>query len=398
MRSRALGDRGPAPGAAALRAAALAGPHAPALCCTPVTRSALPPCCAACSWHKEDIDLFSINYLHFGAPKVTATPGGGVRLRLVAEPAAAGMAPAQGRRSKGPAHSLGACAPEPHAAPCACVAPQIWYCVSPRDNPKFEAMAQALYPDLYRSCQGFMRHKVGAGRMLGCGAWTWRRLPLLTEPGLLCRFASTGMLCLDGREKVDGSLTPSHGSPCLAAGHHDFAQGAAAVQRALCNGKAGGGRVHRAQRCCLPRWLQLRVQLRGWAVKGGLGVAESRGVGRLYICTVPPTPIDRRISGTASSAEACAWPCAMYWQKHCSDGHTTAQGPTEADLPARLLALAPAEAVNFAMEEWLDVGCAAVPCTCSCLPDGVALDMGIFLPELRESSSGGCAHSARMNA
>lgn len=49
---------------------------------------------------------------------------------------------------------------------------------------------------------------------------------------------------------------------------------------------------------------------------------------------------------------------------------------------------AAAEAVNFAMEEWLEVGCAAVPCTCSCLPDGVALDMGIFIPELREGSSG----------
>lgn len=52
------------------------------------------------------------------------------------------------------------------------------------------------------------------------------------------------------------------------------------------------------------------------------------------------------------------------------------------------------------MEQWLEVGCAAVPCTCSCLPDGVALDMGIFLPELREGSSGGCttAHSVAHDA
>lgn len=47
-----------------------------------------------------------------------------------------------------------------------------------------------------------------------------------------------------------------------------------------------------------------------------------------------------------------------------------------------------AEAVNFAMEEWLEAGKEAVPCTCSCLPDGVALDMAIFCPELRESSGG----------
>lgn len=41
------------------------------------------------------------------------------------------------------------------------------------------------------------------------------------------------------------------------------------------------------------------------------------------------------------------------------------------------------------MPEWIEAGKAAVPCTCSCLPDGVALDMGIFCPELREEQSSG---------
>ena len=50
-------------------------------------------------------------------------------------------------------------------------------------------------------------------------------------------------------------------------------------------------------------------------------------------------------------------------------------------------ASAPAEAVNFAMEDWVEAGKAAVPCTCTALPEGVALDMGIFCPELREDSS-----------
>ena len=40
--------------------------------------------------------------------------------------------------------------------------------------------------------------------------------------------------------------------------------------------------------------------------------------------------------------------------------------------------------MNFALEGWLEAGQAAVPCTCSCLPEGVSLDMAIFLPELRE--------------
>ena len=55
-------------------------------------------------WHKEDKDLLSMNYLHFGAPK-------------------------------------------------------FWYCVSPKDSPKFDRMSQSLYPHHYKSCKQFIRHK-----------------------------------------------------------------------------------------------------------------------------------------------------------------------------------------------------------------------------------------------
>jgi jumonji domain-containing protein 2 len=53
---------------------------------------------------QEDADLFSINYLHMGAPKV-------------------------------------------------------WYCVSPKDRGKFERMCQSMFPELHSHCHAFLRHK-----------------------------------------------------------------------------------------------------------------------------------------------------------------------------------------------------------------------------------------------
>lgn len=55
-------------------------------------------------WHKEDIDLYSINYNHAGAAK-------------------------------------------------------IWYCVSPKDGAKFDSMARGLFPELHAACPAFVRHK-----------------------------------------------------------------------------------------------------------------------------------------------------------------------------------------------------------------------------------------------
>ncbi|MEW5316850.1 MAG: hypothetical protein WDW38_008195 [Sanguina aurantia] len=55
-------------------------------------------------WHKEDADLYSINFHHWGAPKV-------------------------------------------------------WYCVAPSHRAKFERMAEGLFPELHKACPAFIRHK-----------------------------------------------------------------------------------------------------------------------------------------------------------------------------------------------------------------------------------------------
>ena len=56
------------------------------------------------AWHTEDVDLYSVNYLHFGEPKV-------------------------------------------------------WYCVPPEHRRKFESAMQSSVPELFLHCDQFLRHK-----------------------------------------------------------------------------------------------------------------------------------------------------------------------------------------------------------------------------------------------
>lgn len=59
---------------------------------------------ATFAWHTEDLDLYSVNYLHFGAPKQ-------------------------------------------------------WYAIPPDHRQRFETVVKGLLPDLFRACPEFFRHK-----------------------------------------------------------------------------------------------------------------------------------------------------------------------------------------------------------------------------------------------
>ncbi|EFJ44031.1 Jumonji domain-containing protein [Volvox carteri f. nagariensis] len=56
------------------------------------------------AWHTEDVDLYSVNYLHFGAPKQ-------------------------------------------------------WYCIPPCSRKRFEGLVKGMLPDMFKACQEFFRHK-----------------------------------------------------------------------------------------------------------------------------------------------------------------------------------------------------------------------------------------------
>ena len=54
-----------------------------------------------------------------------------------------------------------------------------------------------------------------------------------------------------------------------------------------------------------------------------------------------------------------------------------------------------AEAVNFALPEWVPLGCAATRCCCKRMPDGVRLDMAAFgrlRRQRRDQEAGGFCH------
>ncbi len=137
----------------------------------------------------EDVDLCSINYLHFGAPKARETdPDPTLTQRVLRSRPRAAASPAGQRppflHAYSPAASGFPAVSEIGCGGCRCAslrrvaraaggrraqraagarpgrrAAQVWYCVAPRDRPRLEAMARALFPELAAVCPAFLRHK-----------------------------------------------------------------------------------------------------------------------------------------------------------------------------------------------------------------------------------------------
>ena len=106
------------------------------------------------SWHVEDVDLYSVNYLHFGAPKV------GFSLALSACHFCVVLCCAQ---SESPAGCIvlldtGQTAAE-YSGVHSAQTVQIWYCVSPKDRKRFEKLARSMFSQESHACAAFMRHK-----------------------------------------------------------------------------------------------------------------------------------------------------------------------------------------------------------------------------------------------
>ena len=209
--------------------------------------------------------------------------------------------------------------------------------MSPEHSAKFEAMARALYPDLYDACHGFMRHKARAPSQTP--AHRMRLLSLSAQSRAVLRLRRACFIVpgpapapLDPLTLQDILISPrvlqAHGVPYVQARQEagEFIVLNAAAFHAGYNLGFNAAGVS-GPTLSLPRAAQS-----GWR--------------RVY-SQLPP------------AHSACAY------------------------------APVPAEAVNFAMERWLPAGKAAVPCTCACLPQGVRLDMRIFCPELRRHGSDG---------